>query len=73
MATAEPEMLPIRPLEITATLAGPPRYLPNSAEEKSIKNAPPPKASSMQPNIMKSGIKVADAASGELQIPSVPI
>src|SRR5690554_690246 len=33
---------PIMPLESTATLAGPPRTLPRSANARSIKNLPPP-------------------------------
>lgn len=39
LAWALPEMLPIRAEATTATLAGPPRYLPARAREKSLKNS----------------------------------
>ena len=39
LACALPEMLPMRAEATTATLAGPPRYFPARASEKSLKKS----------------------------------
>ncbi len=51
--TAVPEMVPNRVLPKTATLAGPPRYLPIKAMARSVKKAPPPVAKSDWPSKTK--------------------
>ena len=53
LATALPLTDPIMPLETTAIIAGPPRYLPTSEPVNSMMNASAPVASSSLPNMTK--------------------
>ena len=53
LATAEPEMVPNRLEETTATLPGPPRAPPAIALAKFMKNCPAPDFSRNVPKMMK--------------------
>ena len=44
LPTGDPDTIPMRPLERTAVLAGPPRKRPATAWDRSMKNFPPPDA-----------------------------
>ena len=54
LATALPEIVPNRPDEITATLAGPPGVAPASAMAKSMNSWPVPVCSTNAPKTMNS-------------------
>ena len=70
-AAEEPEIMPIRPLAITAFLAGPPLYLPVSAYEKSTNHSPVPNASRNAPKTTNAMIYVAAMPIGVPKTPSV--
>ena len=53
LATAEPEMVPNRLDETTATLPGPPRCAPATALARFMKNWPAPDFSRKAPKMMK--------------------
>ena len=53
LATAEPEIIPIRPEDITAALAGPPTVLSESFIPQSISTPPPPQLAKKHPNTRK--------------------
>ena len=53
LATAEPEIMPMRPEEMTAALAGPPEPLLEAFMPMSISSWPPPKAEKNAPKTMK--------------------
>ena len=72
LEAALPEMVPIRALEITAALAGPPRVRPVSAMAISMKNLPPPVASRKQPNRINMITTVAAVPIGVPKMPFVP-
>ena len=50
LPTGDPDTIPMRPLERTAVLAGPPRKRPATAWDRSMKNFPPPDAARKAPN-----------------------
>ena len=52
-ATAEPEIMPIRPEEMTAAFAGPPEDLLENFMPMSISSWPPPIEEKKAPNTMK--------------------
>ena len=70
-ATDEPEIVPCRAEEITATLAGPPDAQPAMALAISIKNFPSPVFSRYAPKRIKRKIKVDDTPMGIPKTPSV--
>ena len=53
LATAEPEIMPMRPEESTAALAGPPADLLDTFIPMSIRSWPPPMVEKNAPNTMK--------------------
>ena len=70
-ATELPDTVPIRPLESTATLAGPPDAQPAMEFARSIKNLPSPVTSKYAPKSMNRNIKVDDTPNGMPKMPSV--
>ena len=58
LATALPEMEPIKPLAKIEILAGPPFRLPSRAMESCIKNSPAPELSKNAANNMNKNTKV---------------
>ena len=69
--TEEPETVPSKAEERTATLAGPPEAPPAIALQRSIKNCPIPVLSKSAPNKIKRKMKVEHAPIGTPIIPSV--
>ncbi len=69
LATEEPDTVPIRAEEITATLAGPPREAPARALARSIKNSPTPVFSRKAPKSINRKIKVVQAP---MAVPKTP-
>ena len=57
-ATLEPEFIPARALEITATFAGPPTAEPVTELARSTKNVPMPVFSRSAPRIINHTMKV---------------
>ena len=52
-ATAEPEIMPIRPEDRTAAFAGPPEDLLDTFMPMSMSSWPPPMVEKKEPNTMK--------------------
>ena len=71
LPTDEPETIPQRAEEITATLAGPPSELPAMEFAISMKKSVIPVCFRKLPNITKSTIKVEQALIGVPITPSV--
>ena len=71
LATAVPLMLPMKPLEMTATLAGPPCLCPASAIAKSLNSLPIPDFAKNAPNKINKKIKVTEAPMADEYKPSV--
>ena len=65
LATAVPLILPINPLEMTATFAGPPCLCPASAIARSLNNLPMPDFARKAPNKINRKIKVTEAPIAE--------
>ena len=70
-ATDEPLTVPIKPLERTATFAGPPLAQPAIEFATSMKNFPKPVPSKYAPNKINKNINVDETPSGIPKIPSV--
>jgi len=71
LPTALPEIDPIRALDTTATLAGPPVLSPAIAVAASMKNSPTPEFTKKAAKITKTAMKVADTPRGTVKRPSV--
>ena len=70
LPTEEPDTMPHRALEITATLAGPPVAQPASALAHWMKKSEMPVASRKAPNTMNSTMKVEQTPTG---VPITPV
>ena len=53
LATADPEIVPVRPDAITATIPGPPTILPATARAMLMTKSPAPERKRNAPNMMK--------------------
>ena len=71
LPTEEPETMPHRAEEITATFAGPPLELPAMELDSSMKNCEMPVRSKNAPKMTKSTMKVEQARMGVPITPSV--
>ena len=70
-ATELPDTIPMRQLETTAALPGPPTLRPVSAMARSMKNCPAPDTLRNDPKTTNRKMNVADTPSGTPKIPSV--
>ena len=71
LATEEPEYIPSKALEITATLAGPPTLAPAMEFARSTKKVPMPVFSRKEPRMMNSTMKDAQTVMGEEKMPQL--
>lgn len=71
LATEEPEYIPSKALEITATLAGPPTLAPAMEFARSTKKVPMPVFSRKEPRMINSTIKEAQTVMGEEKMPQL--
>ena len=72
LAMEEPEIAPVMPDARIAALAGPPRYLPTSAKDKSRKYLPAPALSSKAPNSTNRKTKLTETSMGSPKMASWP-
>ncbi len=72
LPTEEPETMPQRAEEMTATLAGPPEVLPAKELAKSIKKLEMPVRSRKAPKMMKTAMNLAQTWIGVAITPAVP-
>ena len=72
LPTEEPETMPHRAEEITATLAGPPELEPATQLARSIKKAAIPVRSKNAPKMMKTAMNFRHTCSGVAITPPVP-
>ncbi len=70
LATPLPEIMPMKALATTDTLAGPPRVWPTRDMASFMRNSPAPVRSKMAPNRTKANTKVDDTHSGIPKMPS---
>ena len=71
LPTDEPDTIPHKPDEITATFAGPPAVAPAMELARSIKNVEIPVRSRKAPKIRKTTIYLAQTSIGVFIIPDV--
>ena len=72
LPTEEPETMPQRAEEITATLAGPPEELPATEFARSIKKLEIPVRSRNAPKMIKTAMNFAQTCTGVDITPEVP-